>query len=73
MDLDKFNIPRYLRSLPLFSSTADEELVRLAAGCSLLTDFDRTYPGEADAAPTPDMGLSQEEACATGCAPGPER
>lgn len=35
MDLDKFNIPRYLRSLPLFSSTAEDELVRLAAGCSL--------------------------------------
>lgn len=39
----------------------------LAAGCSLLTDFDRTYPGEADAAPTPDMGLDQREACGEGC------
>ncbi len=30
----------------------------LAAGCSLLTDFDRTYP---------DMGLDQREACGEGC------
>ena len=35
MDLDKFNIPRYLGTLPLFSQMSDDERMRLAAGCQL--------------------------------------
>lgn len=35
MDLDKFNVPRYLASLPLFSNMREEELKRLATGCQL--------------------------------------
>ena len=35
MDLDKFNIPRYLATLPLFSKMREEELQRLATGCQL--------------------------------------
>ncbi len=35
MDLDKFNFPRYLATLPLFSSMREEELRRLATGCQL--------------------------------------
>ena len=35
MDLDKFNIPRYLGTLPLFSQMSDDERTRLAAGCQL--------------------------------------
>ncbi|MDO5625974.1 MAG: Crp/Fnr family transcriptional regulator [Pseudomonadota bacterium] len=35
MDLDKFNLPRYLSTLPLFSSMREDELTRLAAGCQL--------------------------------------
>ncbi|MCA0327852.1 MAG: Crp/Fnr family transcriptional regulator [Proteobacteria bacterium] len=35
MDLDKFNLPRYLATLPLFSSMRQEELERIAQGCSL--------------------------------------
>ena len=35
MDLDQFNIPRYLASLPLFSHMQPAELERLAQGCSL--------------------------------------
>ena len=35
MDLEKFNLPRYLATLPLFSNMRDEELQRLAAGCQL--------------------------------------
>lgn len=35
MDLNKFNLPRYLATLPLFSSLRDEELERIAAGCEL--------------------------------------
>ena len=32
MDLEKFNLPRYLATLPLFSNMRDEELQRLATG-----------------------------------------
>ncbi len=35
VDLDKFNIPRYLGTLPLFSQMSDDERSRLAAGCQL--------------------------------------
>ena len=35
MDLEKFNLPRYLATLPLFSNMRDEELQRLATGCQL--------------------------------------
>lgn len=35
MELDKFNIPRYLHTLPLFSHMQPAELQRLAAGCTL--------------------------------------
>jgi len=35
VDLDKFNFPRYLATLPLFSSMREEELRRLATGCQL--------------------------------------
>mgnify|MGYP003589043690 CR=1 FL=1 len=35
LDLDKFNLPRYLATLPLFSSMRQEELERIAQGCSL--------------------------------------
>ena len=35
MDLDKFNIARYLVSLPLFTDMDEDELLRIAAGCSL--------------------------------------
>ncbi len=35
MDLDKFNLPRYLATLPLFTSLCDDELARLAHGCQL--------------------------------------
>lgn len=35
VDLDKFNVPRYLASLPLFSNMREEELKRLATGCQL--------------------------------------
>jgi len=35
VDLKKFNLPRYLSTLPLFSNMRDEELERLAAGCQL--------------------------------------
>ena len=35
MDLDKFNIPRYLGTLPLFSQLGEEERIHLAAGCQL--------------------------------------
>ena len=35
MDLEKFNLPRYRATLPLFSNMRDEELQRLATGCQL--------------------------------------
>lgn len=35
MDLDKFNIPRYLGTLPLFSQLSEDERTLLAAGCQL--------------------------------------
>ena len=35
MDLDKFNFPRYLVTLPLFSNMRPEDLTRLATGCTL--------------------------------------
>ncbi len=35
MDLNKFNLPRYLATLPLFSNMREEELARLANGCQL--------------------------------------
>ncbi|WOP16692.1 Crp/Fnr family transcriptional regulator [Ottowia sp. SB7-C50] len=35
MDLDKFNYPRYLSTLPLFSSMREDELKHLATGCHL--------------------------------------
>jgi len=35
VDLEKFNLPRYLATLPLFSNMRDEELQRLATGCQL--------------------------------------
>ena len=35
MDLEKFKLPRYLATLPLFSNMRDEELQRLATGCQL--------------------------------------
>ena len=35
MDLEKFNLPRYLATVPLFSTMRDEELRRLATGCQL--------------------------------------
>ena len=35
MDLDKFNIPRYLGTLPLFSHLGEDERTRLAEGCQL--------------------------------------
>ena len=35
MDLENFNLPRYLATLPLFSNMRDEELQRLATGCQL--------------------------------------
>ena len=35
LSLDKFNIPRYMSTLPLFSNMRDEELQRLATGCQL--------------------------------------
>ena len=35
MDLEKFNIPRYLGTLPLFSQMSDDERARLAEGCEL--------------------------------------
>ena len=35
MDLEKFNLPRYLATLPLFTSMREEELTRLANGCEL--------------------------------------
>lgn len=35
VDLNKFNLPRYLATLPLFSNMRDEELARLASGCQL--------------------------------------
>ena len=35
MDIEKFNLPRYLATLPLFSNMRDEELQRLATGCQL--------------------------------------
>ena len=35
VDLDKFNIPRYLGTLPLFSHMSEQERARLAAGSQL--------------------------------------
>lgn len=35
MDLDKFNIPRFLATQPMFSSMRPDELQRLAQGCTL--------------------------------------
>lgn len=35
LSLDKFNIPRYMSTLPLFSNMQQEELERLAGGASL--------------------------------------
>lgn len=35
MDLEKFNLPRYLATVPLFSNMREEELRRLAGGCQL--------------------------------------
>ena len=35
MDLEKFNLPRYLATLPLFTSMREDELTRLATGCEL--------------------------------------
>ena len=35
MNLDQFNIPRYLATLPLFSHLNQSELGRLTAGCTL--------------------------------------
>ncbi len=35
MDLEKFNLPRYLATVPLFSTMREDELRRLAAGCQL--------------------------------------
>jgi CRP-like cAMP-binding protein len=40
VNLDQFNIPRYLATLPLFSHLESSELDRLAAGC-LLRRFER--------------------------------
>lgn len=36
MSLDKFNLPRYLGTLPLFSDMRQDELERLSEGCSLI-------------------------------------
>ena len=36
MSFDKFNLPRYLGTLPLFSDMREDELKRLAEGCSLV-------------------------------------
>lgn len=36
MSFDKFNLPRYLGTLPLFSDMSEDELKRLAEGCSLV-------------------------------------
>ena len=35
LSLDKFNIPRYMSTLPLFSNMQQEELERLASGATL--------------------------------------
>lgn len=35
MDLEKFNLPRYLATLPLFSHMSEDERERLARGCQL--------------------------------------
>ncbi len=35
MELDQFNIPRFLAVLPLFSDLPDAELARVATGCEL--------------------------------------
>lgn len=35
LSLDKFNLPRYLSTLPLFSSMSEDERHRMAADCSL--------------------------------------
>ena len=35
MDLSRFNIPRFLLTLPLFSNMSEDELARLATGCTL--------------------------------------
>lgn len=35
MDLDQFNIPRYLATLPMFAHMSEAERERLAQGCSL--------------------------------------
>ncbi len=35
VDLDKFNFPRYLVTLPLFSNMREADLTRLATGCTL--------------------------------------
>lgn len=35
VDLEKFNLPRYLATLPLFTSMREDELTRLATGCEL--------------------------------------
>lgn len=35
MNFDKFNLPRYLATLPLFSDMREDELKRLAEGCTL--------------------------------------
>ncbi|MBK6612857.1 Crp/Fnr family transcriptional regulator [Ottowia sp.] len=35
MSLDKFNLPRYLGTLPLFSNMSEDERHRMAADCSL--------------------------------------
>lgn len=40
MDLDQFNIPRYLATLPLFSHVDQGELQRMTAGC-MLRRFER--------------------------------
>ena len=40
VDLDQFNIPRYLGTVPLFCQLSQSELNRLAAGC-LLRRFER--------------------------------
>ena len=36
MNLEKFNLPRYLATLPLFSDMREDELKRLAEGCTLI-------------------------------------
>ena len=43
MSFDKFNLPRYLGTLPLFYDMREDELNRLAEGCSLVR-LERSKP-----------------------------